>query len=208
MKVKRIIWVWHNTFLVIAIISFAIVITSLINHKGITGYAVFQDDSIDFSYWLDKDIYLFQENEMVIDDDAVYFASNDSDDILLEFDARFTDSLIEHESWQLGGFATSDTWPPLSKDERAVFYVDAGVLNAFVRDDKEIEWCKPFTKFDWEEYHDFKIAITTDKTYFYIDNEKVCSIPKVTTSKLPVMFGEKNKRGKIKMFVKNVMIFS
>lgn len=80
------------------------------------------------------------------------------------FRAAFSGDLWESGSWAAGGF------------EDAAFYVDVGLMKAFVKQ----EWCPGVLK-DWKQYHDFEIEIDklSDRTVFLVDGEPFCSIQSV-----------------------------
>lgn len=155
--------------------------------SDITGYVVLKSDTITLS------------------DSSVYF-ENDGRYNGVEFIVRTDDALVNHASWQLGGFASDDSSPASSSDDRAVFYVDVGAMKAFVRNSEGIQWCSPMNVDLTNEYL-FGIYVDhlSGMTRFYIDNVEVCSIGKVIEP-MPVIFSENDVIGELNVFIKELKL--
>lgn len=174
-----------------------------ISDKGIMNYRFFQS-GIELTSFKP----IINENDTIIIEDNSIYSVDSFLNKKMSFNARLTDELKNHVSWQLGGFAGTDEELVASSDERAVFYVDIGVMKAFVRSaDRGISWCKPML-YDWLIYHNFSIEVDNEhhETIFYIDGNKECTI-KRTVSTLPIMLGENDKIGGIEMLASAVQVY-
>ena len=132
-------------------------------------------------------------NEIIFDNNNSYFNVNSS---YFGFSAKFSDDIIKHDSWHIGGFSNSNIF---GDSDKAVFYVDVGVITPYLQIDKTKYWCKSLLK-DWTEYHSFNIIID-NKTSFYIDNEKICEFDKFPALPLPAFLNENDKTGNLEMYV-------
>lgn len=136
-----------------------------------------------------------------INNRAIY-SKNKYNQAAISFRVKFSDDISKYGSWLLGGFADDNE---LNLNEKAVFYIDSDFMKAFVSDGSEIIWCNPILNYNWQEFHDFKIAVT-DKTNFYVDDVEVCSISKVPNKELSIAVNENSVKDGIKILLKSVEI--
>ena len=134
-------------------------------------------------------------NEIIYDNNYTYFNVNSS---YFGFSARFSDNIINHDSWHIGGFGNSNIF---DDSDKAVFYVDVGVITPYLQVNKNRYWCKSLIK-DWTKYHSFNILII-DKTSFYIDDEKICEFDKIPTVS-STFINENDKTGNLEMYVMDI----
>lgn len=136
-----------------------------------------------------------------INNRAIY-SKNKYNQATITFRVKFSDDISKYGSWLLGGFADDNE---LNLNEKAVFYIDSDFMKAFVSDGSETIWCSPILDYNWQEFHNFKIAVT-DKTNFYVDDVEVCSISKVPNKELPIVVNENSIKDGIKILLKSVEI--
>jgi len=176
MKKNNLIIIVNFLLIFVVYVIFSIQENNLPNQ--ITGYAI------------------ISENESIYDNNYEFFSPGFSQ---FEFNARFSDNIINHDSWHISGFGDSAVFDNLDK---AVFYVDVGIITPYLQVNNIKYWCKSIIK-DWTVFHLFKIVINT-KTSFYIDNESICEFDKMPKSSLPIFIGEHDKSRPLKMYVTNI----
>ena len=135
-------------------------------------------------------------NEIIYEDLYNYSYGNFSN---FEFSARFSDNIINHDSWHMGGFSNTALF---DENDKAVFYVDVGVITPYLQVNNTKYWCKSLIK-DWTNYHLFKINVD-NSTVFYIDEEKICEFNITPRKGLNTAIGEKDRRGNLVMYVMDV----
>ena len=102
-----------------------------------------------------------------------------------EFRARLIGDISDYSSHSIRGFAEEIE---CNNNNKAIFFIDAGLMKAYVGNGVDRYWCKPITEIDWELYHEFRVVVKdTSKTEFYVDDYKVCSLNAVPVKLLPEM---------------------
>ena len=164
----------------------------------IAGYAVldFTEDSWNTSIIIDQGL-------VKIDNNAIY-SKTKYNQTTVEFRAKFTDDISKYGSWLVGGFADDAEF---NMHEKAVFYIDADFMKAFVSDGAEISWCDPIVNYNWQEFHNFRVEVT-DKTKFYVDDLEVCSINKIPNKELPIAVNENSIKDGISMLLESIKVIS
>ena len=125
--------------------------------------------------------------EPALAQEGEYLVSEKDSYANFRFAARAGGDLWEHGSWLFGGF------------ENAGFYVDVGLMKAFVDAGGEKLWCKGVLK-DWKEYHDFEVRIDKlfGRTHFFIDGERFCELP-VAPGPARAMIRETGEKGALRI---------
>lgn len=141
-------------------------------------------------------ISLNGSNELLFDDTYAFFNNSNGS---FEFSSRFSEDILNHDSWHIGGFSRTNIF---DQNDKAVFYVDVGVVTPYVQVDNERYWCKSILK-DWSAYHSLKITVN-NKTNFYIDGENICELSAVPKYTSKTFIGESDRRGNLRMYAMDI----
>ena len=118
----------------------------------------------------------------------------------LKFDLRFDEDIMNKGSWIIAGLGKD---VELNGKQKAVFFIDAGALNAFLDLGNGKRWCDGFL-INWQKTQNLRIIPEKDFTKFVV-NDQECILNGNLNHGESIIFNGKNDRGDIKIEVMNVL---
>src|SRR3990167_83396 len=122
---------------VIILVIFYLLLEYPVSPSALTGYSIISTN---------------ESNEIIFDE---FYNFSNTNSTKFKFSARFSEDIINHDSWHIGGFSQTSVF---DEKDKAVFYVDVGVITPYLQVNNQKYWCKSLIK-DWTKYHSFEISI-------------------------------------------------